>query len=57
MAAVPILLLWWRRTGSRRALLPCGLAGGLGLGLNANLAVVAPAVAMFLLLDSGCQRE
>jgi hypothetical protein len=50
MVAVWAFLLWWYRTGSKRALFLCGLCGGLGLGVNANLAVVAPAVAVFLLL-------
>ncbi len=51
MAAVWVALLVWYKMGNKWALFVAGLCGGLGLGVHGNLAVVAPAVLIFLLLN------
>jgi len=46
-------LLWWQATGSQRALFITGLLGGLSLGVHMSVALLAPAVLLFLLLPKG----
>ena len=43
-------LLWWHTTGSQRALFIAGLLGGLSLGVHMSVALIAPAMGIFLLL-------
>jgi len=49
-ALVWAALLAWHRTGSRAALLLAGLCGGLSLGVHSTVALLAPAVVLFLWL-------
>ena len=46
-------LLWWRATGSQRALFIAGLLGGLSLGVHMSVVLLAPAVLVYLLLSKG----
>ncbi len=43
-------LLWWDRSSSNKALLAAGLLGGMSLGVHMSVALLAPAVLLFLLL-------
>jgi len=51
LVAVWLALLVWYQSGSRWALFALGVCGGLGLGVHGNLAIVAPAIVIFLLLN------
>jgi hypothetical protein len=57
LAAVCVLVLYWYRGGSRWSLFTAGVTGGLGLGVHASLAMLAPAVVVFLLLNRDRRRE
>ncbi len=46
-----VFLLVWHKTGRKGALFLAALLGGLGLGVHANLALLAPAIGVFLLLN------
>jgi len=46
-------LLCWQATGSQCALFIVGLLGGLSLGVHMSVALLAPAVVLFLLLPTG----
>ncbi len=48
-----VALLWWRATGSQRALFVAGLLGGLSLGVHMSVVLLAPAVLVYLLLPKG----
>ena len=45
-----LALLWWDKTESKRALFLAGLLGGLSLGVHMSVALLAPAILLFLLL-------
>jgi hypothetical protein len=49
--AVWAALLSWYKTGDKWALFLAGLCGSIGLGVHANLSLLAPAVGVFLLLN------
>ena len=53
LIAVVALLLRWERTRSPRLLFLAGLIGGLSLGVHMTVALLAPAVLLFLLLVDG----
>lgn len=57
LAAVCVLVLYWYRGGRRWSLFAAGIIGGLGLGVHASLAMFAPAVVIFLLLNRDRRRE
>ncbi len=57
LAAVCVLVLYWYRGGARWSLFAAGVIGGLGLGVHASLAMFAPAVVIFLLLNRDRRRE
>jgi 4-amino-4-deoxy-L-arabinose transferase-like glycosyltransferase len=48
-----LTLLWWDQGDSPRALFIAGLLGGLSLGVHMSVALLAPAVLLFLLLHWG----
>src|SRR5512136_2872403 len=50
LVAVWLALLIWYKSGNARALFAAGVCGGLGLGVHATFATVAPPVGIFLLL-------
>jgi len=56
-AAVWVALLVWHRTGQHWALFLAGLCGSVGLGVHTNLALLAPAAGIFLLLSKDRWRE
>jgi 4-amino-4-deoxy-L-arabinose transferase-like glycosyltransferase len=45
-----LALLWWHRSDSARALFLAGLLGGLSLGVHMSVALMAPAVLLFMLM-------
>jgi 4-amino-4-deoxy-L-arabinose transferase-like glycosyltransferase len=45
-----LALLWWDSTNSKWALFAAGLLGGLSVGVHMSVALLAPAVLLFLLL-------
>ena len=45
-----LVLLWWDMTNSTWALFAAGLLGGLSIGVHMSVALLAPAVLLFLLL-------
>jgi hypothetical protein len=57
LAGVIVLLLHWYRGGTRWAVSAAGVIGGLGLGVHASVAMLAPAVVLFLLLNWKRRRE
>ena len=50
LALILLALLWWDQEDSPRALFIAGLLGGLSLGVHMSVALVAPAVLLYLLL-------
>ena len=50
LALILLALLWWDQENSSRALFIAGLLGGLSLGVHMSVALVAPAVLLYLLL-------
>jgi len=50
LVAVLLPLLWWERRRRPWALFASGVAGGLSLGVHLTVALLAPAVGLFLLL-------
>ena len=51
IASVLACMLYWHRGGSRNWLFLAGLFGGVGLGTHSAVALFAPAVLVYLLLD------
>ena len=50
LVLILLALLWWDHEDSQRALFIAGLLGGLSLGVHMSIALLAPAVLLFLLL-------
>lgn len=50
LTAILLALLWWDRTDQKWALFTAGLMGGMSLGVHMSVALLAPAVLIFLLL-------
>jgi hypothetical protein len=50
LALILLALLWWDQENSSQALFIAGLLGGLSLGVHMSVALLAPAVLLFLLL-------
>jgi 4-amino-4-deoxy-L-arabinose transferase-like glycosyltransferase len=50
LALILLVLLWWDQENSSQALFIAGFLGGLSLGVHMSVALVAPAVLLFLLL-------
>jgi hypothetical protein len=51
LVLILLTLLWWDRFESPRALWLAGMLGGLSLGVHLSVALVAPAVLVFLILQ------
>jgi hypothetical protein len=51
-AGVILLVLLWRQTGQWKFLAAAGLLGGLSLGVHSTVALIAPAVLLYLLLST-----
>jgi hypothetical protein len=47
---IVLALLWWDQTKTPKALFVAGLLGGLSLGIHMSVALLAPAILLFLLL-------
>jgi hypothetical protein len=52
MVAVLLSLAVWQRTGKSKWLMAAGLVGGLSLGVHLSVALMAPAAALFVLMES-----
>jgi 4-amino-4-deoxy-L-arabinose transferase-like glycosyltransferase len=50
LALILLALLWWDQEDNPRALFIAGLLGGLSLGVHMSVALLAPAVLLYLLL-------
>ncbi len=57
LTAIFLLLLWWDRSGAHWALFAAGLLGGLSLGVHLTVALLAPAVFLFLLFNRRRGRQ
>jgi hypothetical protein len=51
LALILLALLWWDQEDNPRALFLAGLLGGLSLGVHMSVALLAPAVLLYLLLN------
>ena len=50
LVLILLALLWWDQTDEPRAMFLAGMLGGLSLGVHMSVALLAPAVLLFLLL-------
>jgi hypothetical protein len=56
LAGILVLLLLWRQTDDERYLFVAGMLGGLSLGVHNTVALAAPAVLVYLLLNAPSRK-